>query len=306
MNEALAVVLAASTIRLAVPLMLAGLGELVSEKAGLLNLSLEGMMLAAAFGGALGAFLTGSPLAGLALALLCSCLVAALQGVFSIVLQANQIVSGIGINIAVLGLTTVASRAIFGRDAGFTIAGFAKLPVPGLHDLPFAGPVLFTQSGFVYAAPVVALAIAMLLYRTTPGLALRAAGDEPRAVDKSGASVSGVRWLAVLTTGLAAGLGGAVYSLADIHTFTENMTSGAGYLALAAVIFGRWRVWGTVVACLVFGAASSLQFQLPAIGIDFLPPALLIMMPYVLALLAVSGLVGRQSPPRALTVPFSR
>jgi general nucleoside transport system permease protein len=306
MNEALLVVLAASTIRLAVPLMLAGLGELVSEKAGLLNLSLEGMMLAGAFGGALGAFLTGSPLVGLGFALLCSCLVAALQGVFSIVLQANQIVSGIGLNITVLGLTTVASRAVFGRDAGFTIAGFAKLPVPGLHDLPVAGQVLFTQSGFVYAAPLLALAIATLLYRTTPGLALRAAGDEPRAVDKSGASVAGVRWLAVLTTGLAAGLGGAVYSLADIHTFTENMTSGAGYLALAAVIFGRWRVWGTIVACLVFGAASSLQFQLPALGIDFLPPALLIMMPYVLALLAVSGLVGRQAPPRALTLPFSR
>ncbi len=306
MNEALLVVLAASTIRLAVPLMLAGLGELVSEKAGLLNLSLEGMMLAGAFGGALGAFLTGSPQVGLCFALLCSCLVAALQGVFSIVLQANQIVSGIGLNITVLGLTTVASRAIFGRDAGFTIAGFAKLPVPGLHDLPVAGQVLFTQSGFVYAAPLLALAIATLLYRTTPGLALRAAGDEPRAVDKSGASVAGVRWLAVLTTGLAAGLGGAVYSLADIHTFTENMTSGAGYLALAAVIFGRWRVRGTIVACLVFGAASSLQFQLPALGIDFLPPALLIMMPYALALLAVSGLVGRQSPPRALTLPFSR
>jgi len=222
------------------------------------------------------------------------------------VLRANQIVSGIGLNIAVLGLTTIASRTIFGRDAGFTISGFDKVVVPGLADLPIVGPALFMQSGFVYAAPVVALLIGALLYRTTAGLALRASGNEPRAVDKSGGSVIGVRWLAVLITGLAAGLGGAVYSLADIHSFTENMTSGAGYLALAAVIFGRWRVVGTVVACLVFGVASSLQFQLPALGIDFLPAALLIMLPYVLALLAVSGLVGRQSPPRALTVPFDR
>jgi general nucleoside transport system permease protein len=306
MNETLLAVLAASTIRLAIPLMFAALGELVSEKAGLLNLSLEGMMLAAAFGGALGSFLSGSAYVGLFVALACSIAVAAVQGLFSIVLRANQIVSGIGINIAVLGLTTVAARAIFGRDAGFRIAGFGKVEVPGLFDLPFVGPAFFTQSGFVYTAPLVALAVAVLLYRTTPGLALRAAGDEPRAVDKSGASVLGVRWLAILVTGLAAGLGGAVYSLADIHTFTENMTQGAGYLALAAVIFGRWRVVGTVIACLVFGLASSLQFQLPALGIDFLPAAFLIMMPYVLALLAVSGLVGRQSPPRALTLPFSR
>lgn len=306
MTDTILVVLAASTIRLAIPLLFAALGELVSEKAGLLNLSLEGMMLAAAFGGALGCFASGSPIVGLVVALACSTLVAGLQGLFSIVLRANQIVSGIGLNIAVLGLTTIGARALFGRDAGFTIPGFGKLAIPGFSDLPFFGPVLFAQSGFVYAAPAVALLIALLLYRTTPGLALRAAGDEPRAVDKSGASIAAIRWLAILVTGLAAGLGGAVYSLADIHTFTENMTSGAGYLALAAVIFGRWRVVGTIVASLVFGAAASLQFQLPALGVDFLPPALLIMMPYVLALLAVSGLVGRQSPPRALALPFHR
>jgi simple sugar transport system permease protein len=306
MTDGILVVLAASTIRLAIPLLLAGLGELVSEKAGLLNLSLEGMMLAAAFGGALGCFASGSPVVGLLVALACSILVAGLQGLFSIVLRANQIVSGIGLNIAVLGLTTLGARAIFGRDAGFTIPGFGKLAIPGLSDLPFFGPAVFTQSGFAYATPAIALLIALLLYRTTPGLALRAAGDEPRAVDKSGASIAAIRWLAILVTGLAAGLGGAVYSLADIHTFTENMTAGAGYLALAAVIFGRWRVIGTIVASLVFGAAASLQFQLPARGVDFLPPALLIMLPYVLALLAVCGLVGRQSPPRALALPFHR
>jgi simple sugar transport system permease protein len=205
----------------------------------------------------------------------------------------------------VLGLTTVAARAIFGRDAGFKIAGFGKVEVPGLFDLPFAGPAFFTQSGFVYAAPFVALAVAILLYRTTPGLALRAAGDEPRAVDKSGASVPGVRWLAILVTGLAAGLGGAVYSLADIHTFTENMTNGAGYLALAAVIFGGWNIGRTVAACLLFGAATALQFQLPAMGIN-VPTALLLMLPYLLALLAVAGVVGRLEPPTSLTLPFQR
>ena len=306
MNEVLLAGLLASTVRLATPLLFAALGEVISERAGLLNLSLEGMMLAAAFGGALGGYLTGSPFVGLAMALAFSVAISALQGWFSINLRANQIVVGIGINVMVLGLTTVAARAIFGRNAGFKVPGFDQGAIPGLHDIPILGPGLFEQSVFVYAAPLLALAIAFFLYRTHSGLAIRAAGDEPKAVDKSGVSVARLRWRAVLLTGVCAGLGGAVYSLADFHTFTENMTAGVGYLAIAAVIFGRWRVWATVFACLVFGAASSLQFQLPALGIDFLPVAFLIMMPYVLALLAVSGLVGRQQPPRALTLPFGR
>lgn len=306
MTAELLAVFLASSIRLAAPLIFAAVGELVSERAGILNLSLEGMMLAAAFGGALGAFATGSPWLGLATGLLFSVAVAAIQAIFSVNLRANQIVVGIGINIVVLGATTVASRGIFGRDPGFSIEGFGKLDVDALSNVPFLGPAVFQQTGLVYLAPVLALLVWWLLYRSTAGIAIRAAGEEPKAADKSGVDVPRIRWLAILFTGVLAGFGGAIYSIADIHSFTENMTGGVGYLAIAAVIFGRWRVLGTFGACLVFGAATSLQFQLPAMGVEIVPVALLVMLPYALALLAVSGLVGRQSPPRALTVPFLR
>ncbi|WP_341894400.1 ABC transporter permease [Ferrovibrio terrae] len=306
MTAELLAIFIASSIRLAAPLIFAAVGELVSERAGVLNLSLEGMMLAAAFGGALGAFVTGSPWVGLLTGVLFAVVVSAVQAVFSVSLRANQIVVGIGINIVVLGATTVASRGIFGRDPGFSIEGFGKLNFEPLSNLPILGTALFQQTGLVYLAPVLALLVWWLLYRSTAGIAIRAAGDEPKAADKSGVAVPRIRWLAILFTGILAGFGGAIYSIADIHSFTENMTGGVGYLAIAAVIFGRWRVLGTFVACLVFGAATSLQFQLPAMGIALVPVALLVMLPYALALLAVSGLVGRQSPPRALTIPFFR
>lgn len=306
MTSELLAIFVASSIRLAAPLIFAAIGELVSERAGVLNLSLEGMMLAAAFGGALGAFVSGSPWVGLLVGVLFSIAVAAIQAVFSVNLRANQIVVGIGINIVVLGATTVAARRIFGRDPGFSIEGFGKLDVQALSNVPFVGTALFQQTGLVYLAPILALTVWWLLYRSTAGIAIRAAGDEPRAADKSGVDVTRTRWLAILFTGLLSGFGGAIYSIADIHSFTENMTGGVGYLAIAAVIFGRWRVLGTLVACLVFGAATSLQFQLPAMGVEIVPVALLVMLPYALALLAVSGLVGRQSPPRALTMPFLR
>ena len=306
MTAELLAIFVASSIRLAAPLIFAAIGELISERAGVLNLSLEGMMLAAAFGGALGAFLTGSPWAGLVLGVLFAITIAAIQAFFSVTLRANQIVVGIGLNIVVLGATTVASRGIFGRDPGFSIDGFGKLEVEGLSNLLFLGTAFFQQTGLVYLAPVLALLVWLFLYRTTTGISIRAAGDEPKAADKSGIAVPGMRWLAILLTGLLAGLGGVIYSIADLHSFTENMTGGVGYLAIAAVIFGRWRVLGTFGACLVFGAATSLQFQLPAMGVQAVPVALLVMLPYALALLAVSGLVGRQFPPRALTIPFVR
>ncbi len=148
-----------------------------------------------------------------------------------------------------------------------------------------------------------ALAIALVLRYTAFGLAIHAAGTEPAALDKSGGSVRRVRYGAVVFTGVMSALGGAFLSLGDIHTFTEGMTNGAGYLALVGVIFGNWRTGRTVLACLFFGAATALQFQLPALGVPA-PTALLIMLPYVMALVAVAGLVGRQSPPPALTQAY--
>jgi general nucleoside transport system permease protein len=177
--------------------------------------------------------------------------------------------------------------------------------VPGLSDLPFAGTAFFQQSVIVYVGLALIVLIWAMLNHTSFGLAVRAVGDEPRSADKAGIPVAATRWKAVLITGFMAGFAGAFISIADIHTFTENMTNGAGYLALAAVIFGGWNIGRTVAACLLFGAATALQFQLPAMGIN-VPTALLLMLPYLLALLAVAGVVGRLEPPTSLTLPFQR
>jgi ABC-type uncharacterized transport system permease subunit len=294
-----------SSIRLAMPMMLGAVGELVSERAGVLNLSVEGMMLLGAFAGAMGSLATGSPLAGLAIAVVAVVPVALLQAVLSVTLHANQIVSGIGINILALGGTTIAYRELLGNRSRVQIPGLDKWDPPLLGNIPIVGPTIFSQSWLVYLAFIIAIGVALVMRYTALGLVIHAAGAEPRALDRSGGSVLRVRYGAILFTGVMSALGGAFLSLSDIHTFTEGMTNGVGYLAIVGVIFGNWKVWRTVFACLFFGAATVLQFQLPALGID-VPNALLIMLPYVMALLAVAGLVGRQTPPPSLTIPYLR
>ncbi|WP_374631423.1 ABC transporter permease [Ferrovibrio sp.] len=304
MDENLAVFIA-STLRLAMPLILAAAGELVSERAGVLNLSLEGMMLTAAFFGALGSWATGSPVLGILCAVLASFVVSVVQAVLSVHWRANQLVVGIGFNILALGATTLLYRIIFGGLSREEIPGLAKLAIPGVSDLPFIGPAFLQQSVLVYFGLACVVLIWWMLKSTAFGLSIRAVGDDPRAADKAGIPVARIRFQAVLIAGVMAGLAGSFLSVADINTFTENMTNGAGYLAIAAVIFGGWTVWRTLGACLLFGAATALQFQLPAIGIE-MPTALLLMLPYLLALLAVAGVVGRRDPPTALTLPFIR
>ncbi len=214
--------------------MLAATGELVSEKAGVLNMSVEGMMLTGAFAGAIGSWATGSPMLGLAIALVAVVPVALLQAWLSISLRANQIVTGIGINILVLGATTMAYREILGRHSRTQIPGLDKWAPPGLGDIPVFGEAVFLQTWLLYAGLVVIALAAWVLRNTAAGLAIRAVGAEPRAVDKSGLSVTKVRYAAVLFTGFMSALAGCFLSIGDIHTFTEGMTNGAGYLALSA------------------------------------------------------------------------
>lgn len=299
----LAAVFVGSTIRLAAPLLLAATGELVSERAGVLNMSVEGMMLTGAFAGAVGSWATGSPVLGLAIGVLCVLPVAWLQAFLSITLRANQIVTGIGINILVLGATTLGYRAIFGSRSRAEIPGLDKWAPPGLADLPVLGEHVFRQTWLLYAAIVLIVGVAWVMRSTSLGLAFHSAGTAPHAAANSGLHVNRIRYGAVLFTGFMSALAGCFLSIGDIHTFTEGMTSGAGYLAIAAVIFGNWRLGRTLLACVLFGGATALQFQLPAMGVD-IPNALLIMLPYVLALLAVGGLVGRQIAPASLTQPY--
>ena len=299
----LAAVFIGSSIRLAAPLLLAATGELVSERAGVLNMSVEGMMLTGAFAGAVGSWATGSPLIGLGLGLLCVLPVAWLQAFLSITLRANQIVTGIGINILVLGATTLGYRALFGSRSRAEIPGLDKWAPPGLADIPLLGEHVFHQTWLLYLAVLLVIGVAWVMRSTSLGLALHAAGTAPQAAANSGLKVTRIRYGAVLFTGFMSALAGCFLSIGDIHTFTEGMTSGAGYLAIAAVIFGNWKLGRTLLACGLFGAATALQFQLPAMGIQ-VPNAVLIALPYVLALLAVGGLVGRQVAPAALTRPY--
>lgn len=304
MNDPQVIAFIAGAVRLALPVLFAAVGELVSERAGVLNLSLEGMMLTGAFGAALGAEGTGSPVLGVLSGVLAAVLFAAVQAFFTVKAKANQLVLGIAANALALGLTTYGARELF--DGGTDrLTGFDRIEVPVLHELPLVGEGLFGQSSLAYVG-LALVALTLLVLRSTGwGLAIRAAGDDAQAADRAGSPVELIRTLAILWTGAMAGFGGAFIALADVRGFTENMTSGRGHLAIVAVIAGSWVGWRVVLACLIFGAATALQFQAAALGID-IPVAILVMSPYLLALLAVAGLVGRQRAPRDLTVPFMR
>ncbi|MGA8614288.1 MAG: ABC transporter permease [Xanthobacteraceae bacterium] len=293
----------ASTLHFAVPLMLAASGELVSEVAGVLNLSLEGMMLFAAFFAIWGTSVTGSAWVGLLCGIGSGIIFSVVQALLSVRLRANQLVVGIGLNILALGATTFLNREIFGALSRDLVPGFGTLYISGLSALPVIGPSLFQQYDVVYVGIALIAIIWFVLRFTAYGVECRAVGDDPRSADWAGISVSRVRVIAILVTGAMAGVAGTLISVGDIRTFTEGMTNGAGYLAIAAIIFGGWRLWPTVGACILFGAAMALQFQFS--GADSpVPTAALLMLPYVLALLSVAGLVGRQVPPAALTIPF--
>jgi general nucleoside transport system permease protein len=294
-----------SSIQLAIPLVFAATGELVSERAGVLNLSLEGIMLCGAFAGVLGSWATGHPIVGVALAGGVGILLGVMQAVASVSLRANQLVVGLGFNILALGATTFLYREIFGPLSRNVIPGFSGLQIPLLSDIPLLGPMFFQHSGFTYVALVFVCGTWLALERSALGLAIRATGESPRAADEVGLNVWAIRYGCVIYAGLMAGLGGGYLSLVAIHTFTENMTNGAGYLAITAVIFGGWGIWRTFLACLLFGFATDLQFVAPTIGLD-VPVAVFMMLPYVLALLAIGGVMGTNRPPAALSMPFRR
>jgi ABC-type uncharacterized transport system permease subunit len=293
------------SVRLALPVLLAAIGELVSERAGVLNLGLEGIMLTGAFAGALGAQTTGSVVLGMVCGVLAAVLFAALTSVLTIRLSANQLVVGLAANALALGITTFGARELLPGGTNSDLPSFGALEIPVLHDIPVVGQALFGQSVLAYVGLVLVGVTLYVLSRTGWGLAIRAAGDDARAADQAGCPVIVVRWLATLWTGVMAGLGGVFLSLADIHGFTQNMTAGRGYLAIGAVIAGAWIGWRVVAACIVFGAASALQFQAEGLGLH-VPVAILVTGPYLLALLAVAGLAGRSRAPDNLTRPFVR
>jgi general nucleoside transport system permease protein len=255
--------LLASAIGLTVPILLAASGETLAERAGVLNVGLEGMILGGAFFSFLAVWGTGSLAVGVAAGLGAGALLAALMALVTVDLKGDQIVAGIGINVLAIGITTLAYDQIFGDRAEQVLVGtVSTVSVPGLSSLGGVGAALFAQDPVTYVAFLLVPLLAFVMYRTTWGLAIRSAGEEPVAADTAGVSVRLVRWSTTLVAGALSGLAGAYLVIVQLGLFRQEMSAGRGFLALAAVIFGRWHPGGVLAACLVFGAADALQLRL--------------------------------------------
>lgn len=289
-----------SACRLAAPLAFVGLGELVAERAGTLNISVEGMMLGGAYAAALGSSASGSTLVGLFVGVGAGFAVALTQALLAQRLTINQFVVGLTLNVLVLGLTSYLFSSV-----DMTARQFGVLRIPGLADLPIVGEALFSQRWPFYAVYVLIPLVWWLLHRTRWGLELQAVGENPQAADVSGILVSRRRRQAIYFCGLCAGLGGAFLTTGAIGTFSPNMTAGRGFIAIAAVIFGGWTVRGTLLGVMIFGGADALRLALPAIGVK-VNTQLLISAPYLLAILAMLVLAQGSRQPASLGTAFER
>ena len=298
--------LIAAAIRLATPILLASLGEILAERAGILNIGIEGMLLIGAFGGFLASHGTGSPWIGVLGGMIAGMALALLFAYLTITLAADQIVCGIMANLLAFGVTGFGHRVIFGMTTVIPSAPpLADWHIPGLAAIPVLGPILFQQNPLVYLGLVLVVACWFMLFRTSWGLKLRAVGEHPLAADSVGVSVRQVRYAAVLACGGLAGIGGAFLSLSQLSMFVEEMSAGRGFIALAVVIFARWHPVGALGASILFGAAEALQFRLQAQAAD-IPFQFLAILPYVLTVIALVSIVGRSVQPAALTRPYHK
>jgi ABC-type uncharacterized transport system permease subunit len=288
----------AASVRVATPLLFAAIGETVTERAGVINLGLEGAMLAGALGSALGA--SAGPWSGVALGALSGAAVAAVFAAWVVGARVNQIIAGTAVTLACVGLTGTIYRQAFGAGgAGLTLPTLGPVPVPGLSRIPVLGPALFAQPALTYLALAFVPVVWWALYRTRIGLALRATGEAGPLARAAGVPVRALRFWATVFGGALAGLGGASLVLAQVGTFAEKMTAGRGYVAIAIVVLGRWHPAGVALAALLFGAATALQFLFQALGLA-VPYQFFLMLPYILTLLALAGAVGRVQAPAGL------
>ena len=309
-----------ATLRLSTPLLLACLAGLYSERAGIFDIGLEGKMLFAAFGAAAVAAVTGSMWLGLLAGISVSVTTALLQGVAAITLKGNQLIAGVAINMLAAGLTTFLGQTWFhqgGRTPPLGEGGrFPQITLPFANELagvPILGPIYSELiSGhylLVYIAFLAVPITAFVLYRTRFGLRLRAVGENPKAVDTAGISVVALRYQAVLITGVLCGLAGAYFSIAQGSGFGNNMTAGKGYIALAALIFAKWKPVPAMFTCLLFGFLDALQirlqnFELPVIGV--VPVQAIQALPYVLTVILLAGFIGKAVGPKAGGVPYTK
>jgi simple sugar transport system permease protein len=287
--------------------MLAALGELVSERAGVFNIGLEGVMLVAAFAAAATTTLTGSPLDGVGAGAVSGAAAAAILAIAVVVLRADQVVTGIGFNLAALGATSLLRQLVLsGPSHAVSVRDIAVYRIPILSTWPVVGRGLFSQSPLLYGGVLAAVALWCLLRFTRTGLVIRAAGEGASAADSAGLSVTTIRFGAMLLTGAMTGLGGAYLAVvASGGMFVDDLTAGRGYLAIAIAIFGRWHPLWVMLASLLFGCADALQFQGQSIGLS-IPSPLLLMFPFVLALVAWVAVGRSKTGPADLGRPFLR
>ncbi|MBE3556105.1 MAG: ABC transporter permease [Firmicutes bacterium] len=291
----------AMTLSLGTPIALAALGGTFSERSGVVNIAMEGIMLTAAFFAVFFSSLTGNAWLGLLLAVACGLGMGLLMAWAAVHLRADQIVIGTAVNMIAAGLTAYLLHIFFGQGSPSNTPQLPVVTIPGLAQLPFVGDVIGHQNVMVYITIGLFILAHYVLFHTVFGLRLRSAGENPQATESAGLSVYRLRYLGVLIGAFLSALGGAYLSIGVLNSFTQNMTSGRGYIALAAMIFGKWTPWGAFGAAMLFGWASALGYMFQGTSV---PYQLVLILPYVLTVVALVGLVGRSRPPAADGIPY--
>ena len=306
MEEILATVgaILAATIRNATPLVFAALGGMFSERSGVVNIGLEGLMLISAFAGVVGAFLSGSAWVGLLFAVGAGLLFALIHAVMCVTFEADQIISGTAINLLALSGTGFLMVIVFNQGGTSPdVEKFAPVAIPLLSQIPVIGSALFDQSLLVYLMYALVPVTYFVLFKTPFGLRLRATGEVPEAVDTAGVSVARMRYYGVALSGVLAALGGVYLSMGILSSFSENMTNGRGFIALAAMIFGRWHPVGAFLAALLFGLGGAVTIRVPP---EAIPNEFIQMIPYVLTIVVLAGFGGRAIAPAAVGKPYRK
>ena len=285
------------TLRISIPYLLPSLGAVYSEKSGVINIALEGILLIGAFFTTLGTYYTQSVFIGILFGVGSGLIVALLHSIATITFKANQIVSGIAINLFAIGITKFFCKVFFNSSSNSArIPGLETVNIPVLSSIPVFNNL------FITLCVILLIMSYIIIYKTRFGLRLRAVGENPSAADSLGISVDKIKYFGVLISGALAGLGGAWLAF-DQHSFTDGMSAGRGYIALAAMIIGKWNPWGAAGACLVFGFAESLSIQFQNLPI---PTQFIQMLPYVLTIIVLAGFIGKSTPPAADGIPYEK
>ena len=300
------VALIAATLRMATPLIFTGLGGVFSEKSGVVNIGLEGIMVIGAFFAVYGTYVTNSPVMGIFFAAIAGMAIALIHAFLSITMRADQVISGTAINIFATALASYLIMVLFHKGGQTDTVAALSYKIPKfITKIPIIGDLISQLNWFVIFAIILVFVSSFILYKTRLGLRIRAVGEHPAAADTLGINVYRVRYLCVLISGAFAGIGGAALSIGITPVFREGMVSGRGFIALAAMIFGNWNPKGTMWACLLFGFADAFQIKAQSLGLS-LPQEVYSVFPYVLTMLALAGFVGKTSAPAADGVPYEK